>query len=165
MKNFKLILILALIILAMAMPALAVNLIIDGMKVKLDSEPLMRGSMVFVPLRGIFEKLGATVTYEKSTQTILAHRKETKVKLVTGDPFAFVDGSRVRMMAPPFQKMGRTYVPLRFISESLGCRVGWHPPTRTVAISSKGKDPFAGVDMDSLERVTIEDKKKETSQS
>ncbi len=144
-------------------PAGAVNLIINGMRVKLDTDPVMRNGIVFVPLRGIFERLGATVTYEKSTQTVAAQRRDTTVLLTTGNSFATINGSRTRMMSPPFQMQNRTYVPLRFISESLGCQVGWHPPTRTVAISSQaGKDPFDGVDMDELEMITLEDKKKTT---
>jgi len=87
--------------------------------------------------------MGATVIFKKDSGTITTYKSTTKIMLVLGSTTAFINGSRSRMLFAPFEKNGRTYVPLRFISEALGCRVSWHPPTATVAISTDPeKDPF-----------------------
>jgi hypothetical protein len=130
-------------------PACSIDIIVDGAMVKLDTDPIEKKGVVFVPMRGIFERMGARVTFEKSTRLITAFKKGLTLKMAVGKPFAIINDKRERLLWPAFEKNCRTYVPLRFISEALGCRVGWHPPSKTVAISSKADgDPFEGITLD-----------------
>lgn len=45
-----------------------------------------------------------------------------------------VNGKEVKTDSPAFIKDGRTMVPVRFISEALGLKVGWDQKTRTVTV-------------------------------
>jgi hypothetical protein len=45
-----------------------------------------------------------------------------------------VNGKTLTIDAPPVIKLGRTFVPLRFISEALGAIVSWDAGTRTVTV-------------------------------
>lgn len=115
-------------------PKLAV--LVDARKVKFQGgDPFLEDNRVQVPLRGIGEALeakigfsGKTVTYEKSGKTI---------KLTLGSKTATVDGKSVTMDTVAIALNGRTYVPLRFVSENLGEKVEWDKVGQWVWIGSK----------------------------
>lgn len=102
----------------------------DGM------QPVSINGRVFVPLRGVFERMGAFVEWNAGTQTVTATRQNSTVKLQVGSNNAWVDGSSVAMDAPARLMSGRTMVPLRFLSEALGASVNWYAQTQTVAINT-----------------------------
>jgi hypothetical protein len=51
-----------------------------------------------------------------------------------GNPEALVNGKKVMLDAPPEIRSGRTFVPIRFISEAFGAIVEWDAATRTVTV-------------------------------
>jgi len=99
-------------------------------------QPVSINGRVFVPLRGVFERMGAFVEWNPSTQTVTATRQSSTVKLQIGSNNAWVDGSTTMMDAPARLMSGRTMVPLRFLSEALGASVNWYAQTQTVAINT-----------------------------
>lgn len=60
-------------------------------------------------------------------------------RLVIGSTTAYVGESAYRITAAPFIQTGRTYVPIRFISEKLGATVNWNQSTKEVTIQKDGK--------------------------
>src|SRR3990170_4416193 len=114
---------------------------VNGEEVVFDQQPIVIGSRVLVPLRGIFEKMGATVVWIPDTRTVRAQRGTTSVELRIGSTAALVNGATVTLDVPAQIVGGRTLVPLRFISESLGAQVDYNAGTRTVAIATVGAVP------------------------
>jgi len=100
--------------------------------------PMALDGRVFVPLRGVFESMGAYVDWDPSTQTVMASRSNKNVKLTIGDKYATVNGRTLLMDAPAFVRGGSTMVPLRFLTESLGADVQWAEADRTVNITTGG---------------------------
>lgn len=60
-------------------------------------------------------------------------------RLVIGSTTAYVGDRAYRNTAAPFIHMGRTYVPVRFISEKFGANVGWNQSTKEVTIQKNDK--------------------------
>jgi hypothetical protein len=89
-----------------------------------------------VPLRKIFEALGATIIWEAKTQTVTATLGDTVVKLTIGDTKGYVNGAVVPLEQPGVIIDGHTMVPVRFIGESFGAKVGWDANTKTVKLST-----------------------------
>ncbi|CAN0438304.1 unnamed protein product, partial [Phaeothamnion confervicola] len=89
-----------------------------------------------VPLRGIFESLGAQVEYNAATRAIQATSGATTVQLSIGSRDASVNGKIATLEVPASTIGGRTLVPLRFVSEALGAQVKWQAATHTVEIVS-----------------------------
>jgi len=87
-----------------------------------------------VPLRAIFEALGATVDWNANTQTVTGIRDNTEVRLTIGSTSPTVNGTIVSIDQPGVVIGGRTMVPLRFIGESFGVSVNWDGASRTVTI-------------------------------
>lgn len=103
-------------------PKLAV--LVDGRKVKFQGgDPLMENNRVQVPLRGVGEALGAEVDFRGKTVTYV--KEDKSIVLTLGSKTALVDGQNVTMDTAAKAVKGRTYVPLRFVSENLGETVEW----------------------------------------
>jgi hypothetical protein len=125
--------------LAIALPASAqdINVFVDGSVVNFAGvPPTNQGGRLLVPLRGVFEALGAQVDYNASTRTIDALRGSTRLQLTIGSSTAYVNGAPVQLDAPAQTSVGRTLVPLRFVGEALGAQVNWDANTRSVVINS-----------------------------
>jgi len=111
-----------------------ITLCINGMYVTFDQMPFNKDGRVLVPLRGIFEILGATVEYDGETRKITATKKSDKIELTIDDKNAYINGVKKELDVPPTIVGGRTFVPVRFVSEALGAVVNWNDETKTVDI-------------------------------
>ena len=113
-----------------------VTIIVNGQQVGFDQPPIERSGRVFVPLRGVFERLGATVVYDNGV--INATSGSHNISLRIGSTLAIVDGSQQALDVAPFLVGARTLVPLRFISQALGAYVDYNGNSQTVTISMSG---------------------------
>ncbi len=118
-----------------------IRVYVDGQPLSFDVPPNMIQGRVLVPLRGIFERLGATVDFDPQTQHIVAVRGSQTVELTIGSRQARVNSNAALLDVPAFTIAGRTMVPLRFISESLGANVQWVEASQTILIGSTGASP------------------------
>jgi Copper amine oxidase N-terminal domain len=116
-----------------------VTVVVDGSPVSLDQPPVMSNGRILVPLRGVFQRLGAIVTWDPGSQTVLAQRGPTSISLTIGSLQAFVNGQPQTLDTPAVLVDGHTMVPLRFIAQALGAGVGWIAATNTVQITTQGE--------------------------
>ena len=113
----------------------AVSVTVDNRPVVFaDQPPVNAGGRLLVPLRAIFEALGATVNYAGGT--IKANRGNTNLELSIGSDQAIINGQRSTLDVPAQAVFGRTLVPLRFVGEALGASVVFNAATQSVAIAS-----------------------------
>lgn len=108
----------------------------DGRTVSSEVPPIIVGNRTMVPLRVIFETLGADVSWDAATQTITGRKAGNVISLSIGRSTATVRGTSVSLEQPPQIRDGRTLVPFRFVGEALGARVEWDPTRRIVRIAS-----------------------------
>jgi ABC-type transport system substrate-binding protein len=102
-----------------------------------DQRPLIVQGRTLVPMRALYEALGATITRDQATQTVTAIKGETVVRLTVDAPEARV-GDRSVPIEPPAQLIGeRTYVPLRAVVDLFGARIGWDGETATIRITDR----------------------------
>lgn len=103
----------------------SISVILNGNELSFDQQPYIENGTTRVPMRGIFESLGATVEYDSATKTITARKGGTVIELTTGSSTAKINGKTVTLNASATNKNGRTMVPLRFVSEAFGAEVAW----------------------------------------
>lgn len=114
-----------------------IRVIVDGDRVAFaDQGPVMDHARVLVPLRGVFEQLGATVEWHAAERMILAQANGKTINIEIGKAFATIDGTQVPMDTPARVVRDRAMVPLRFLSEALGATVDWRAAELTVIIHS-----------------------------
>lgn len=99
-----------------------------------DQPPVIVNDRTLVPLRAIFEALGAAVDWEPTTRTVTARRGEVNISLVVDTNIIKKNGDDIEIDVPAQIIGDRTMVPVRAISESLGASVDWDSITRTVLI-------------------------------
>lgn len=112
---------------------------VDGAPLPLDPAPLIEQGRTLVPLRGLFEALGATVEWDGQTRTVTAFRAGHYVRLEVGSRFACLEPAcgRAALLDVPAQiQASRTFIPLRVAAVALGARVTWDAATGTVAVST-----------------------------
>lgn len=125
--------------------AQGIGVLVDGRPVNFGGvPPTNAGGRLLVPLRGVFEALGATVDYNAATSTVLALRGETQLQLTIGSATAYINGQPKQLDVPAKVVLGRTLVPLRFIGEALGAQVNYNGVTQTVSIVSPPTGGNAG---------------------
>jgi len=110
---------------------------VNGNEVNFTSgEPVEAAGAILVPMRDIFEKLGANVAYDNASRTVRAVRGETTITLRPGDESAQVNGETTPLMTPAQIVNGAVVVPLRFISETMGAQVKWNPDSYAVTVNT-----------------------------
>lgn len=117
-----------------------INVIIDGQNISFDVPPQIINERTMVPLRAIFEALGANVNWDQSTQTITSMKNDTWVSLTINEQYMYVNGNIITLDSPACIVDGRTLVPVRAVSEAYGTIVDWNGDTNTVIITSPKKE-------------------------
>lgn len=116
----------------------ATSLVVDGTSVQTDVPPVIVDGRTLVPVRALFESLGATVSWEESTQTATATKGSTVISMQIGNTTAYVNGVAKTLDVPAQTIEGRTMAPARFVAESLNATVNWDSSSDTVKISTSG---------------------------
>ncbi len=130
------------IVASAAVPAFALSVTVNGQPATFSPPPIERAGRVFVPLRGVFERLGATVVY--SGGVINATGNNRTISLHIGSTQATVSGQPKALDVAPFIVGASTYVPLRFVSEALGAGVNYDSAHQIVALTTSGGGSGSG---------------------
>lgn len=125
--------------LLLAASANAVDLYVDTTLLKTDTPPTIVDGRTLVPLRVIFEALGATVEWDQATKTATGTRDDVTVSIQIDNQTAYINGEARTLDVPAQLINNRTMVPARFVSEAMGCDVTWYQKTRTAAVADKTK--------------------------
>lgn len=112
---------------------------VNGNKVTFpDGQPIIEAGRTLVPVRFIAEALGYDVDWIQETKTVTINNGQ--ILLLIGSNTATVNGGQVEIDVPAklivTDGMTRTYVPLRFVSETLNCTVDWFHANRSIVINS-----------------------------
>lgn len=118
-----------------------VTVMLDGEKMKFDVNPFIEDDRTLVPMRAIFEAVGAQVTWEEPERTVIALLQKdssfTSIAIQIDTEYAFVNSDKKDLDVPARIVNDRTFVPLRFVMEELGADVTWDPDSYTVNIKTK----------------------------
>ncbi len=114
---------------------------VNGSLRTMDTAPMIREGRTLLPIRFIAEPLGGALGWDTAQQKAIVAMGTKEVELWIGQNRARVNGvyqyidsynhNVVPIIVPP----GRTMLPLRFIAETLGCRVDWNGATQEVTVT------------------------------
>lgn len=110
---------------------------LDGQRLKFDVPPIIENGRVLVPMRAIFETLGAEIGWDSETSTVTATTADKSITMQVGNPQIQVHGEMMTLDVPPQIILDRTFVPVRAVSESLGAAVDWDEDAQTVIIHTQ----------------------------
>jgi hypothetical protein len=95
---------------------------------------LVRGGTVLIPLRSMFEQMGASVSYDPGSRTVTVSKPGSEVKVTVGKPEVIINGESRPLDVPPIMYKGNVLVPIRVISEGMGAYVQWVPDKQLVVV-------------------------------
>ena len=104
---------------------------------------LVRGHQIYVPLRSMFEQMGATVSASADGKTVTASKRDANVSVTLGKSEVVINGESRPLDVPPMLYRGVVLVPVRVISEALGAYVQWVPEKRVVVVRYFATPPTA----------------------
>lgn len=115
---------------------------VEGKNVVFDTMPVMENDRVLVPIRSIFEMIGGKVTWDENSNKAIIENDTMTIELPVGQQTALIYKKydftglpqEVKLEVPAKIINDRTYVPIRFVSESLGMEVNWDNSTSTINI-------------------------------
>ncbi|CAN7535827.1 stalk domain-containing protein [Paenibacillus sp. LjRoot56] len=113
-----------------------VGIRINGTYIDVSPKAKIIGESTFIPLRGVFEAMGAKVIWEGTRQEVTIVKGSKTIVLPIGKKQALVNGTWQALSNAPFiSAEGSTYVPLRFATEALGAQVAWESDKWTAVIN------------------------------
>ena len=118
------------------------HITINGIEKNIDaqgSKPIIKNSRTLLPIRVLIESLGGTVEWDNTQKKVTITLGYNTIELWIGNPIAKVNGvdtpiDSTNSKVVPEIINGRTYLPLRFISENLGASVDWDSKSQTIII-------------------------------
>ena len=95
---------------------------------------LAKDGHIYVPLRSMFEQMGATVSVSADGKTTTAVKDGANVSVTLGQSTVVINGETRPLDVPPMMYHGVMLVPIRVLSEALGAYVQWVPDKRVVVV-------------------------------
>jgi hypothetical protein len=117
--------------------------VVNGSPNTLDSPPIIKNGRTLLPIRQVVEALGGTVGWDGTEKKVTVTLGSTTIELWIGKNTARVNGTDTPIDSTnpkvvPEIINGRTMLPLRFVTENLGCQLQWDPNTKTITITYQG---------------------------
>ncbi|MBE5041038.1 copper amine oxidase N-terminal domain-containing protein [Ructibacterium gallinarum] len=95
----------------------------QGSQLYLDQLPVEENGRLLVPVRAVFESLGAEVNWDEAANQVTAVKEGTTVQLEIDNATMVVNEAEVALEAPARLIGDRTLVPLRAVSEALDAKI------------------------------------------
>lgn len=137
----------------------AIKVLVDGKYLDFKTPPVEKDGSTLVPMREIFEALGATLSWNDTTSTATAIKGSTKVVLQLDNLIAYVNESPISLTVPGTLINDKTMVPTRFIAESMNCVVSWDDVTKTVIIKPNTNISFEDKNLEEAIKETLNSSK------
>ncbi|ABO49167.1 copper amine oxidase domain protein [Desulforamulus reducens MI-1] len=112
--------------------------VVDNSQYTMDAAPFIEKGRIFVPIRYLAYACGVVeqdVQWHHVFETVTLKRKDTTLQLQVGINQAIKNDLVEELDISPIMKGDRTYLPARWIAESLGYQVQWNEKSKTMVIS------------------------------
>lgn len=126
-------------------------MIVNGERQEIDpgrgTKPVAVNGRTLLPIRTIIEVIGGTVNWDPAVQQVTISANEKTIVLTIGSINAEIkeqnslSGTSKTLDVAPQSINGRTMVPLRFVTETLGAVVNWDAANQTVTATFGADSP------------------------
>lgn len=131
---------------------------INGTPIFLEQNPIIENNRTLTPMRTIFELLGCNVTWNNENQTISITRNDINIILTVDSNLTFINNERYILDVPPRIIKGRTFVPIRFVTESLGNTLAWDKEDNSIDIIDESVGQISQISTSTLVKVSTSTK-------
>lgn len=119
-----------------------IKIVIDSQEKDTTNAPILVNGRTMLPLREIATQLGVSddeehIKWDSVTKAVYLSKDNTVINLEISNKIAKVNGADVELDVEPIIYANRTYIPVRFVSQSFGKKVIWDDSTRSVLICNE----------------------------
>ncbi len=138
MKKFLLLFVVVLMVIApISVSAQSeIKVVLEGTEIEFDQPPVIISDRTMVPVRAIYEALGAEVSWDGATRTASGTKTGITVSFTIDEAKVVINYNEVEIDAPAVIVNDRTLVPVRALAEGFGVTVDWDAATRTVKLTN-----------------------------
>ncbi|QST02948.1 N-acetylmuramoyl-L-alanine amidase (plasmid) [Pontibacillus sp. ALD_SL1] len=142
-KSFFIFLVTIMFITGVATAGSLLTVVVDGDKVKFpDQKPYInQDNRTMVPVRFVSEELGYKVKWESAKKQVTITNGSSSVILTLGSRYMKINGKTEKMDTAATLVSGRTFVPIRFVSQSLDSSIKYDSKTKTISIKQPEPEP------------------------
>ncbi|WFD08669.1 stalk domain-containing protein [Tepidibacter hydrothermalis] len=109
---------------------------LNGEVMTFPVEPINEKGTTLVPIRSIFEALGATVVWNSEDKSVSAIKGNINVWLQLDSSIAKINDEEITLAVAPRVVNGTTLVPIRFVTETFGGNVEWDAENKRIIITT-----------------------------
>lgn len=120
-----------------------ISVYLDAAKIEFDVKPQIINGRTMVPIRAIFEEMGAIVEWDSNTSSVICTKGDTLVKMTVNSTDMHINNQITKMDISPVVINGRTLAPARYVAEALSADVQWSQKNNNVVICSKDVYAYA----------------------
>ncbi len=135
-KSLILIVLMSLVLSSISIAVEPTKVYVENKQIEMPVSPVIEDGRTLVPVRAIFESMGATIDWDAKNKTVTGETEDKVIKLVIGNKVALVNDKEIELDVPAKIINGSTMVPARFVAESLGAEVDWDNNTKSVLVNS-----------------------------
>jgi len=122
-----------------------VTVAIEGKTLSLTNIPIIVNSRTLVPLRELLIGLGVkdsdeNIIWNGENRTVNIIHDDIEIELLIDQTYGYINSKRVNLDSAPIIYKDRTYLPVKFVAESLGYEVEWEPYTLKAIITRREID-------------------------
>lgn len=112
---------------------------VNGVEKSMDVAPYIKGDRTYIPVRFVAQSAGVAdnnIIWNEADQSVILIKGDRVVKMIIGSNQLMINGIAVSMdTAPEIVDPGRTMLPLRAVTQALGCVVDWDPATQAASVT------------------------------
>ena len=120
-----------------------IKVYLNGEKIEFDVTPQIINGRTMVPIRAIFEAMGATVSWDNDTETAICSKGETVIKMTVNSTNMYINDKVFQMDVSPVIINGRTLAPARYVAEGFSAEVTWSSKNKIVSLTTNGTPVYA----------------------
>ena len=113
---------------------------VDNYTLRFDQNPTIYNGRTLVPMRAVFEAVGADVSWDQDTQTAFLKKDGLTVSVKLGQPYIVRNDKPIAIDCPSQLINGRILIPVRAVAEAMDLDVTWNPIYKIVYISTYGAE-------------------------
>lgn len=133
-----------------------VKILVDGKVLECAQPPVIRDGTTLVPMRDVFEGLGASVEWNGDTRSASGTYNNTKLTVYADNGKILKNGEELKLTATPIIVNDRLLIPLRAVAEAFGYSVMWRGEDYTVSISTDAVMKIHFLDCGQADSIFIE---------
>lgn len=113
---------------------------INSLSILMDVEPFLYFKRAYIPSRYVIEPFGGYFVWNEKENHLVILLDEKIIEFRINEPHAYVNGKKILIdkgshkIVPLLVPPGRIFVPMRFLAETIGCKVKWDSKEQSILL-------------------------------